>query len=158
MTDSDTSVPAPFRQRAAMTAPRYVCLDPDGMAQGTLYVVVRAQTGVFYRHQYGGTSCRPGQVEGFLVPVYGPDSLALLRELFEGHFTGSGIWNYRLRDDELQSLRIAVQGIRYWACDDLNETFHALQLDEQQLHDADEAWIPVRTPDGPAILVWPNSD
>ena len=65
-----------------MTARRYVSLDPDGMAGGTgwLYVVVRAQTGVFYKQQYGGTACRQGQVEGFLVPVYGPDSLTGLRE------------------------------------------------------------------------------
>lgn len=143
-----------------MTARRYVSLDPDGMAGGTgwLYVVVRAQTGVFYQQQYGGTACRQGQVEGFLVPVYGPDSLARLRELFEEHFRGAGTWNYRWRDEELASLRKLVQGICYWACDGLTEIPHALQPDEQQLSDADEAWIPVHTPDGPGVLVWFNSD
>ena len=143
-----------------MTARRYVALDPDAMAGGTgwLYVVVRAQTGVFYQQQYGGTACRQGQVEGFLVPVHGPDSLARLRELFEGHFSGAGTWNYQWRDEELNSLRSAVQGICYWACDGLTETPHVLQLDEQQMRNADEAWIPVLTPDGPGILVWFNSD
>jgi hypothetical protein len=59
------------------------------MADGTgwLYVVVRAQTGVFYRQQYGGTACRQGEVEGFLVPVLGPASFVQLRELFEGLLT-----------------------------------------------------------------------
>jgi hypothetical protein len=143
-----------------MTVRRYVFLDPDGMEGGTgwLYVVVRAQTGVFYQQQYGGTACRQGQVEGFLVPVFGPDSLARLRELFEGHFHGAGTRNYQWRDEELDSLRGSVQGICYWACDGLSETPHALQLDEQQLRDADEAWIPVLTPDGPGVLVWFNSD
>jgi hypothetical protein len=139
---------------------RYVFLDPDGMAGGTgwLYVVVRAQTGVFYQQQYGGTACRHGQVEGFLVPVFGPDSLAGLRDLFEGHLLGAGTWNYQWRDDDLGNLRTLVRGICYWACDGVTETPHGLQLDEQQLSDADEAWIPVLTPDGPGVLVWFNSD
>jgi hypothetical protein len=36
-----------------MAARRYVVLDPDGMDGGTgwLYVVMRAQTGIFYQQQ-----------------------------------------------------------------------------------------------------------
>lgn len=130
------------------------------MAGGTgwLYVVVRAQTGIVYQQQYGGTACRQGKVEGFLVPVHGPDSLTRLRELFEGHFRGAGTWNYQWRDEELDSLREPVREIRYWASDGLTETPHPLQLDEQRLREADEAWIPVLTPDGPGVLVWFNSD
>jgi Family of unknown function (DUF6210) len=62
------------RETAAMPTRWYVSLDPEGMAGGTgwLYVVVRAQTGVIYQQQYGGTACRQGQAEGFLVPVFGP--------------------------------------------------------------------------------------
>lgn len=141
-----------------MSARRYVFLDPDGMAGGRLYAVVRAQTGVFYRQQYGGTACRQGQVEGFLVPVFGPDSLVQLRELFEGHFAGAGTWNYRWRDEEIDSLRRSVEAICYWVCDELDETPQPLRLDEQHLADADEAWVPVLTPDGPGVLVWFNSD
>lgn len=143
-----------------MSARRYVFLDPDGMAGGTgwMYVVVRAQTGVFYQQQYGGTACRQGQVEGFLVPVFAPGSLEQLRELFEGHFRGAGTWNYRWQDEEVDSLRKPVEGIRYWACDALNATPYPLRLDEQHLRDADEAWVPVLTPDGPGVLVWSNSD
>src|ERR1700677_4280548 len=144
----------------AMTARRYVALDPDGMAGGTgwLYVVVRAQTGVFYQQQYGGTACRQGQAEGFLVPVSGPDGLCQLRDLFEGHFHQSGTWKYRWQAEETDRLRTAVAGICYWACDGETAEPHPLQLDERQLGEADEAWIPVLTPDGPAILMWFNSD
>jgi hypothetical protein len=143
-----------------VAARRYVVLDPDGMAGGTgwLYVVVRAQTSVFYQQQYGGTACRHGQAEGFLVPVHGPESLSQLRELFEAHFRGAGTWNYQWGDEEAGSLRKAIEGIRYWAGDALSAMPHPLQLDEQQLSDADEAWVPVLTPDGPGILVWFNSD
>src|SRR6185312_14640893 len=79
--------PPSQRKTAVMPARRYVSLDPDGMAGGTgwLHVVVRAQTGVIYQQQYGGTACRQGQVEGFLVPVFGPKGLSQLRELFEEH-------------------------------------------------------------------------
>ncbi len=62
-----------------MTARRYVFLDPDGMAGGAgwLYVMVGARTGDFYQQQYGGTACRQGQVEGFMVPVFGPDRMPI---------------------------------------------------------------------------------
>jgi hypothetical protein len=147
-------------ETVAMSVPRYVCLDPDGAAgdEGWLYVVVRAETGVFYQQQYGGTACSLGQVEGFLVPVSGPFGADLLRELSEGHFRGAGTWNHRWQDEEARSLREAVEGICYWACDKNDQTPGPLRLDEQSLSDADEAWIPVLTPDGPGVLVWPNSD
>jgi hypothetical protein len=142
-----------------MPGRRYVLLDPDGMADGTgwLYVVVRAKTGVVYRQRYGGTACRQGEVEGFLVPVLGAGSYVQLRELFEGHFDGAGTRNHQWRDKEVDSLRDLVQGISYWASGALNATPHPLRLDERHLSDADEAWIPVRTPDGPGVLVWSNS-
>lgn len=60
---------------------RYVFLDPDGMAGTWLYVIVEAPTGVFYQQQYGGTACRLGQVEGFLVPVAAAQGLDALSEL-----------------------------------------------------------------------------
>ena len=34
----------------------------------------------------------------------------------------------------------------------------ASPLDESRILEADEAWIPVITPHGPGVLVWPNSD
>jgi hypothetical protein len=139
----------------------YVDLDPDGMAGGAgwLYVVVRAETGVIYQQQYGGTACRQGQIEGFLVPVFGPKGLCQLRELFEEHFRGAGTWSYRWQAGEAERLHAAVRGIGYWASGELGATSPCpLQLDEQHLNEADEAWVPVRTPDGPGILVWPNSD
>ncbi len=142
-----------------MPGRRYVVLDPDAMADGAgwLYVVVRAKTGICYRQRYGGTACRQGEVEGFLVPVLGPASYVQLRELFEGHFGGAGTSHRRWRDKEMESLRDLVQGISYWAGDALSATPHPLRLDSQHLSEADEAWVPVLTPDGPGVLVWSNS-
>ncbi|MET8625440.1 DUF6210 family protein [Kitasatospora sp. NPDC004669] len=139
---------------------RFVFLDPDGTAGGSgwLYVIVAAPTGVHYQQQYGGTACRQGQAEGFLVPLFGPDALAALRELFEREFRGAGTWNHPWSDGELDTLREIVRGLSYWACDGHTEEPHDLRLDESRVREIDEAWVPVITPDGPGLLVWANSD
>ena len=148
----------PARLRQVSTR-RFVFLDPDGSAgDDWLYVVVEANTGVFYRQQYGGTACRQGQVEGYLVPLFGPDGLNALRELFEKRFRGAGTWNKVWPDDERARLRDSVAMLGYWACDASSEELTVLSLDESRIREADEAWVPVLTPDGPAVLLWANSD
>ncbi|MFD3456129.1 DUF6210 family protein, partial [Streptomyces sp. NPDC058691] len=105
-----------------MSSRRFVFLDPDGISAGDwLHVVVEAKTGVVYQQQYGGTACRQGQVEGFLVPLFGPDELDALRQLFEKDFRGAGTWNYAWPDDELDKLREIIEAIRYWASDGATE-------------------------------------
>jgi hypothetical protein len=142
-----------------MGSRHFVSLDPDGTGGDRwLYVVVEAKTGVFYQQQYGGTACRQGQAEGFLVPLFSPEELDGLRELFERHFRGAGTWNHVWADDERDRLRTIVGSIRCWACDGSTEEPHSLRLDESRMHQVDEAWVPVITPDGPGVLVWCNSD
>jgi hypothetical protein len=142
-----------------MSSRRFVFLDPDGISGGDwLFVVVESSTGVFYQQQYGGTACRQGQVEGFLVPLFGPDELHALRELFEKDFRGAGTWNHVWPDDERDRLRGIIGAIRYWACDGSTEEPHGLRLDENRTREIDESWVPVITPDGPGVLVWCNSD
>ncbi|WP_407924527.1 DUF6210 family protein [Actinomadura physcomitrii] len=38
------------------------------------------------------------------------------------------------------------------------DTRSHLQIDDDRIEGLDEAWVPVRTPDGPGVLVWCNSD
>lgn len=141
-----------------MNAGRFVFLDPDGTAGMWIHLVVEARTGVVYQQQYGGTAWRQGQVEGFLVPMADEDALDALRELFEKDFRGAGTRNRAWSESERSRLRRIIGGITYWACDGHSEEPHALQLDESRIREADEAWIPVTTPDGPGMLVWCNSD
>ncbi|MFD5463943.1 DUF6210 family protein [Kitasatospora sp. NPDC127059] len=141
-----------------MSSRRFVTLDQDGAADGWLHVVVEAPTGVFYQQQYGGQLCRQGQAEGFLVPVFGPDALDALRQLFEEEFAGAGTWNYSWPDDERARLCGIIESIPYWASDGHTEDLHVLRLDESRIRDADESWVPVITPDGPGVLLWANSD
>jgi hypothetical protein len=142
-----------------MGARRFVTLDPDGTAGSTwLFVIVGAETGVVYQQQYGGTACRQGQLEGFLVPVVGTASLPRLREMFERHFGGVGAWDHAWSDDERDSLRAIVGEIIYWMSDGTTDEPSQLRLDDDRIRETDEAWIPVSTPDGPGVLVWSNSD
>lgn len=142
-----------------MSPRHFVFLDPDGTGGDRwLYVVVHAETGVVYQQQYGGTACRHGQVEGFLVPLSSPDELDALRDLFEKVFRGAGTRNYVWPDTERDRLRTTIEAIRYWACDGSTGEPHVLRLDETRMHELDEAWVPVITPDGPGMLVWFNSD
>ncbi|MFF4950363.1 DUF6210 family protein [Streptomyces chattanoogensis] len=145
-------------ETAAMSSRRFVFLDPDGAGGGWLYVVVKAATGVIYQQQYGGTACRQGQLEGYLVPVFGPDAMDALREMFEKDFRGAGTRNHIWTPTELIRLREIIDGVTFWASDGQTEQPHPLRLDEDQITSADEAWIPVISPDGPGVLMWFNSD
>lgn len=146
-------------QTAAMPSTRYVFLDPIGASTGGwLSVIMSAPTGVVYQTQYGGTACRPGAAEGFLVPIFGDEPDEGLRDLFELHFQGAGTRGHDWDDAELNRLRRLIGEVEYWSCDGRDETSHPLVLDERLLHEVDEAWIPVSTPDGPGILTWMNSD
>lgn len=140
---------------------RLVWVDPDGfLDHDWMAVIVRAETGVSYRQQYGGTACRQGTVEGYLVPVFSRDAYAKLTELFEGTLQGAGTWNWRWPDDLLTVLREAVALVRMppseWT--DFPDQSQPLILDAARLEEVDEAWIPVTCPDGPGVLTWPNSD
>lgn len=133
---------------------RFVFIDPDGTAGDWAHVVVEAPTGVFYQQEYGGTSRRQGQTEGYLVPMSGTsgeiEAVAAVFEPFRGGGAGGHVWE----GAQLDALRAAVGAVRFWACDGNAERPHPLRLDESRLPEADDAWLPVHTPDGPGLLVW----
>lgn len=137
-----------------------VVLDPDGTFPDWMYVIVRASTGIRYHQQFGGTGTKQESLEGFLVPVASAEARRLLDALFVTELRGTGLWGgHRAPDaDIVRKVAEAVTLIPYWdaAGDDTRPT--PLQLDESRLQDVDEAWLPVVTPDGPGVLVWPNSD
>lgn len=137
-----------------MPSPRFVFIDPDGTGGAWTHVVVEAPTGVFYQQEYGGTSRRQGQAEGYLVPMSmesgAIDALASVFAPFRGGGAGGHVW----AGAELDALRAAVGAVQFWSCDGAAETPHLLRLDESRLAEADDEWLPVLTPDGPGRLVW----
>jgi hypothetical protein len=121
-------------------------------------VLVPHRTAVTYELQTGGTGCLPRKIEGYLVPVFDQEGFDSLRSIFEVTLEGAGTnrgveWSGALLD----RLRKAVDRIRM----DSSEGGPGevkLILDESRLTELDEAWVPVKSPDGPATLIWPNSD
>jgi hypothetical protein len=93
-----------------------------------------------------------------IVADLNPATLPRLRDLFKRHFRGAGSWNHAWPDAEREILRRLVGEIVYWACDGSTEEPCYLRRDESRIGEADEAWVPVVTPDGPGVLLWPNSD
>ncbi len=94
------------------------------------------------------------------MPVFSRPAYDRLRQLFEIQMRGAGAWNYRWPDDEVGLLAKAVAMIKMAPSDaaDLPGEAISLALDSARLAEADEAWVPVATPDGLGILLWPNSD
>ncbi|MFF4989431.1 DUF6210 family protein [Streptosporangium saharense] len=139
---------------------RHVFIDPtDALGQaGYFFVIVEAPTGIVYQQQYGGTACRMGEREGYLVPLVGEDGL---RHVFEVTLKGAGARFGDLPDDVSNKIRAMVGEVTFWKSNETSEGDEItapLMVDESRLDEMDEAWIPVITLDGPGILTWPNSD
>ena len=137
---------------------RRVFLDLEGTGTGWVFVVVAAPTGVVYEVQGGGYGCVPYAQEGYLLPVFGQDLDDELREIFVGELRGHGARGLDWPPELLDRLRSAV-AFPVYGSGNRDDLFPApLVLDESRLAEADEAWVPVLTPDGPGVLVWENSD
>lgn len=142
------------------TAKRYVCLDPDGTGadQGWMFVVVAAPTGVVHQNQGGGYGCIPYEQEGYLLPVFGRGLDDELKQIFVRELKGWGSRGLDWPEELLARLRKAV-AVHVHGSDNRDDTWPSpLVLDESRLAEADEAWVPVLTPDGPGFLAWENSD
>lgn len=136
-------------------APRRVFLDLEDT--GWVFVVVAAPTGVVYEVQ-GGFGCVPYAQEGYLLPVAGNDPAGDLKDLFVGELKGAGAAGMDWPPPLLDRLRTAVALLVHGSAN-RDDLFPApLVLDESRLSEADEAWVPVLTPDGPGVLTWENSD
>ncbi|MBD0689739.1 DUF6210 family protein [Streptomyces sp. CBMA123] len=139
---------------------RYVFLDPvsSGAGLGWMFVIVAAPTGVIYQNQAGGLTCAQYEQEGYLIPILGRELDDELRAIFVRELRKQGSSGLDWPADLLDRLRAAV-AFSVYASTNRDDAFPTpLVLDESRLPEADEAWVPVLTPDGPGILVWENSD
>ena len=136
----------------------HVFLNPDGTQQSLAVVVVQHPTGITYGHQCAGvlTDCR--SLEGFLIPVGGPELSARLSSWFVTRWRGSGFdmdWTV----DLIESLAELVSTIACWQTTIDGEDRRAfLRLDKDRIDECVEAWVPVETPYGPGVLLFENSD
>ena len=148
---------------------RHVFLDPDGTWSEWLAVVIEHPTGIAYSQQCGGTANDHRLVEGYLVPLGGPQcdaeagsiEVPQLRDVFH---RGTGCvykWvGFDLPSDRRERLAALVATVPYWQCrlDGGPDARLPLALDHSRIDEICEAWVPVVTPDGPGILVYANCD
>ena len=137
---------------------RTIVLDPIGAWPEWLVVVIEAPTGVLYQQQFGGTACRQGEIEGYLVPLSPGETLTTLRSIFEGELKGTGVSSRAFEWPANLYIRLttAVESTQFWPAND--GAPEQLSIDQSRVDDLDEAWIPVMTSDGPGVLLWENSD
>ena len=142
-------------------------LDPDCTGGDVVGVIVRRATGVAYGSQCEGLMTADRYLEGYFVPISGlrfdPDAgrvdVATLRSVF--HAGGRCLHASSAFDASecVDALRSAVAEIPFWWEDAEGESHRAqLALDEPRLAEAVEGWVPVLTPSGPGVLIWPNCD
>jgi hypothetical protein len=145
-----------------------VFLDPDGSGGDIFGVIVQRATGVAYGTQCEGIMTDERYMEGFFVPISG--------ELYDSHDGRINVETLRSvfhvgdvclhgKNDGFDpsayvgGLRHAISRIPFWYIDAKGETQRVrLELDASRVDKAVEAWVPVLTPQGPGILVWPNCD
>lgn len=152
-------------REGATTMPmtHYVFLDPDGTQDFGVVVIIVAATGVTYAHQCGGLATEIREIEGFAVPVAGPNAAQSLRAFFHQRFMGNvPLSGERWTPALLDELGALVADLKLWktfSADSPHSDHPAsLLLDMVRLPELTEAWIPVETIYGPGVLLFPNSD
>jgi hypothetical protein len=138
-----------------------VVIDPDGTQSWCLLLVFPAETGTTYESQCAGVATEQRQIEGYLVPVGDQVASAALRDFFARQFRGNpppyggNDWT----GDALDELADLVGQVPYWyRKPDGTDSRTMLSLNVDRVSELTEAWVPVRTADGDAILLFKNSD
>jgi hypothetical protein len=139
---------------------QFVFLDPDGTSDLGLILLVLAPTGVEYQTQAAGLATTLLTAEGFLIPLGHGDLETQVMEFFHAEFHGhsyapEAAWT----EDRLVRLELLLKQIPIWKTrrDGEDARLH-LTLDRTRISELTEAWIPVASPYGPALLLFANSD
>lgn len=146
----------------------YIFIDADGTQTSWLYLIVEKPTQIFYVTQCAGLENEIRYIEGFLIPLIGEtfntddvlDNYSnKLRHIFhQGKYCQS---QHSLNTQQIDQLKAYVENITIWFTtsehteDDKRQH---LFLDMSRLEEITEAWVPVISPYGKAILIWKNCD
>ena len=138
----------------------HIFLDPDGSLALGLLLIVKASTGVIYEQQCGGFATERMSAEGFLIPVGAESEAKVISDWFWKTFNGHCYSGHKAWTSELVAeLSGLVNKIPCWLTSASGDDHrYLLQLDATRIGECIEAWIPVISPYGPAILTLENSD
>ncbi len=135
-----------------------VILDPDGTEDNFLAVIVPFETGIVYENQVGGFLNELRMMERFLIPIVFKTLADEIYTWFENECHGNAYLT-EWTQDRLDRLDKLLGNIPCWQTDSSKSTDRVmLRLDRSQLAALTEAWIPVISPYGEAILASKNSD
>jgi hypothetical protein len=135
-----------------------ISLDMEGLDLG-LVLLVPHRSGVAYRQQCNGAKCEHRELEGFALPMAGAAAARGFMRWFEERFPSYSLpenW----REEDYADLSSLVRTIMSWPEDSADNAgdLVPLELDRERLGEVTEAWIPVVSALGPAVLVFENSD
>lgn len=137
----------------------YIFLNPDGTQDIGLCLIVEKDTGVFYGNQSAGNACVELYSEGYLVPLGMKDVEKELNKFFAKETTG---WTpVCWKEKQVEQLSLIISKIPCWNThyyQDEDDQRQFLKLDKTRIEECEEAWIPVLSPLGKAILIFENSD
>ena len=127
-----------------------------------LMLIVQSTTGVTYETQCNGTSCSQRTAEGFLIPISSSEGAQNLYDWFQSYGDTCNdmgkFWDPQAAQ-KVEQLSALMRNIRCWYSDPNGKCKpHHLELDVTRMSECVQAWIPVITPYGPAILTSRNSD
>lgn len=157
-----------FEARVRLNDAQFVYLDPDGTLPEWIAVVVRQETNIVYGTQCAGVATEQRFVEGYLIPVGGSKYELDTGKIEVGpfvdvfHENGGCQWSWTGRGLPVERQAILgklVESIPYWRTGrDGADRKYPLHVDDARIGEIAEAWIPVRTPDGPGVLLYKNCD
>ncbi|MBN2086204.1 MAG: hypothetical protein JW748_13375 [Anaerolineales bacterium] len=139
---------------------RRVFLDPDGTNKEFFGVIIQHASGVRYSQQCGCTATALRETEGYYVPLKSQKTIirneaTFITELRNVFHNKNNNADYGFSEDQMMRLAAIIESIPWW---NESERLSHLRLDEKRKHEITEAWVPIFTPDGPGILIWPNCD
>ena len=137
-----------------------IFLDPAGMDDLGLNLIIEAPTRIVYTHQTAGPICLEQSVEGYLIPLGARHMEAEICRFFQQSFSRDAYpkaidWTPAL----IAELDQLVSKVNYWYTPDTGEDIEGfLKLDEDRIDQCVEAWIPVCSAYGAGYLATTNSD
>jgi hypothetical protein len=134
-------------------------LDPDGIRDFGLLLIVETSQGVRYEHQVAGYLCEQRVVQGFIIPLGPPASADPLADFFARAFRGypPAVGWPAWPEKERETCANLVSSIQVWD-QRIAEKWVPLAVDTTRGGEVTEGWIPVLTAYGPGVLLFRNSD
>jgi hypothetical protein len=137
-----------------------VSLDSDAADATWVFLVLRRETGTAYNHQCMGLVTVQREITGAGIPCLGTEESLALQRFFADRSLPDTLRPGDLSPVQTAELKRLVGAVRLMGLvgDYVRSSEAILELDEDELAQLAEAWIPVRLGEERGVLMFPNSD